>query len=81
MALQGKLLEKIENRTAHVAVIGLGYVGLPLAVEFAQAGFRVTGIDVDLEKILKLNAGISYIPDVPAGALTPWGAGYPNRHH
>ena len=59
------LTRKIENRSARLAVIGLGYVGLPLAVEFAQAGFHVTGIDVDPNRVKKLLAGVSYIRDVP----------------
>ncbi len=65
MANQALNLEKkIENKTARVAVIGLGYVGLPLAIEFARAGFPVTGIDVDTRKIAALDRGVSYIPDV-----------------
>ena len=63
------LLDRIENRQAQIGVIGLGYVGLPLAVEFARAGFHVTGFDVDPEKIRELNAGRSYIPDVPQSEL------------
>jgi UDP-N-acetyl-D-glucosamine dehydrogenase len=63
------LARKIENRTAQLAVIGLGYVGLPLAVEFAEAGFRVTGIDVDAGRVRKLQAGESYIRDVPTGEV------------
>jgi UDP-N-acetyl-D-glucosamine dehydrogenase len=59
------LTRKIEDRSARLAVIGLGYVGLPLAVEFAQAGFEVTGIDVDPGRVRKLQAGVSYIRDVP----------------
>lgn len=59
------LTRKIENRSARLAVIGLGYVGLPLAVEFAQAGFHVTGIDVDSHRVKQLLAGVSYIRDVP----------------
>ena len=55
---------RITARQASVGVIGLGYVGLPLAVEFARAGFRVTGFDVDREKVRELTAGRSYIPDV-----------------
>ena len=51
--------EKIRSRTAKVGVIGLGYVGLPLAVEFANAGFPVTGIDVQAAKVQGLNAGRS----------------------
>ncbi len=58
------LLKKIEDRSAVIGLIGLGYVGLPLAVEFAKAGFKVIGIDVDLRKVEALNAGRSYIPDV-----------------
>jgi UDP-N-acetyl-D-glucosamine dehydrogenase len=58
------LLDRIQNRSARVGVIGLGYVGLPLAVEFARAGFTVTGFDVDARKVDEINAGRSYIPDV-----------------
>jgi UDP-N-acetyl-D-glucosamine dehydrogenase len=58
------LARKIEGRTAIVAIIGLGYVGLPLAVEFAGAGFTVIAVDVDLRKVESLNAGESYIKDI-----------------
>ncbi|MBA4378493.1 MAG: UDP-N-acetyl-D-glucosamine dehydrogenase [Gemmatimonas sp.] len=58
--------EKFEQRTAHLAVIGLGYVGLPLAIEYCKAGFRVTGIELDEGKVAALNRGDSYIIDVPA---------------
>jgi UDP-N-acetyl-D-glucosamine dehydrogenase len=58
------LLHKIASRQASIGVLGLGYVGLPLAVEFARAGFNVTGVDVDQRKVDTLNAGRSYIPDV-----------------
>jgi UDP-N-acetyl-D-glucosamine dehydrogenase len=58
------LKNKIENREAQIGVIGLGYVGLPLAMEFVRAGFHVTGIDVDQEKIKKLNRGENYILDI-----------------
>jgi UDP-N-acetyl-D-glucosamine dehydrogenase len=60
------LLERIHARKAHVGVIGLGYVGLPLAVEFARAGFTVTGFDVDEAKAAAINECRSYIPDVAA---------------
>jgi UDP-N-acetyl-D-glucosamine dehydrogenase len=60
------LQEKIESKRAKVGVIGLGYVGLPLAVIFAKAGFRVTGIDLDEKKVQAVNAGKSYILDVPS---------------
>jgi UDP-N-acetyl-D-glucosamine dehydrogenase len=63
------ILERIRSRRARVGVIGLGYVGLPLAVEFAQAGFDVTGFDVDASKVSQINSGKSYIPDVPEAAL------------
>jgi UDP-N-acetyl-D-glucosamine dehydrogenase len=58
------LKEKLEKRQARVGVIGLGYVGLPLAVEFAKAGFDVTGFDVDQSKVTEMNAGRSYVLDV-----------------
>ncbi len=63
------LLARFQKRTAHVAVIGLGYVGLPLAVSFAQAGYRVTGVDVDRRKVEAIKTRQSYIEDVPAAAL------------
>jgi len=59
-----KLLEKIKNKKAKIGIIGLGYVGLPLAIEFANAGYRVYGIDLLKEKITKLKNGKSYILDV-----------------
>src|SRR6202171_4343453 len=58
------LEEKIVNRKAKVGIVGLGYVGLPLAVEFAKAGFKVTGIDLSESKVAKVNAGESYIADI-----------------
>src|SRR5205807_6751059 len=57
-------LERIRKRQRKIGVIGLGYVGLPLAVEFARAGFDVTGFDVDAAKAAHIEAGRSYIPDV-----------------
>ena len=64
-----KLSAKISSREAHVGVIGLGYVGLPLAVEFAKAGFTVTGIDVLQSKVDLVNKGESYIQDIPTETL------------
>jgi UDP-N-acetyl-D-glucosamine dehydrogenase len=58
------LKEKIDGRDARIGVIGLGYVGLPLAVEFCRAGFDVTGFDIDRSKTESINAGRSYIGDV-----------------
>lgn len=60
-----ELLEKIKERRARPAVIGLGYVGLPLAVELARAGFQTVGIDVMARKVEMINAGQSYVGDVP----------------
>jgi len=66
----GKELEqKIRDRTARVGVIGLGYVGLPLALEMGKAGYQVTGIDIDMAKADSVNAGKSYILDVPSETL------------
>jgi len=69
------LEEKIRNRTARVGVIGLGYVGLPLAMEFAKAGFSVTGIDIQPSKVAQLNRGESYVQDVPADTVEKWVSG------
>src|SRR5260221_14384628 len=66
------LLAKIASKQAHVVVIGIGYVGLPLVAEFARAGFRVTGLDNDPAKVRLLNAGESYIADVPSSDLAPY---------
>src|SRR5262245_52185693 len=63
-ALAAALLEKIESRRARTGVVGLGYVGLPLLVELAKAGFHATGIDLDSRKIQAIEQGQSYIPDV-----------------
>ena len=65
------LQEKIRQGRVTVAIIGLGYVGLPLAVGFARAGVRVRGIDVSLDRVARINAGVSYIPDVPTEVLAP----------
>ncbi len=64
MDMKTQLIEKLEKKTATVAVLGLGYVGLPFATVFAEAGFNVIGIDPDTRKIEKLHAGESYIQDV-----------------
>ena len=64
-----ELIEKIENRTARVGIIGLGYVGLPLAVEYAKSGFVVTGIDVQQSKVDSLSAGVSYVQDIPTAEV------------
>ena len=69
--MRQKLEDKIRSRTAKVGVVGLGYVGLPLAVEFAKAGFEVTGVDLSEPKVARVNAGDSYVGDVPSAVLKP----------
>jgi UDP-N-acetyl-D-glucosamine dehydrogenase len=66
MSHEKKLLQRIEDRSAVVSVVGLGYVGLPLAMEFAKAGFKVLGFDVSQRVVDLLNGGESHIQDVPA---------------
>jgi len=65
------MLERLSTRSAVIGVVGLGYVGLPLAVEFAEQGFRVIGLDVTRAKVDQLNRGESYIPDIPTERLQP----------
>jgi UDP-N-acetyl-D-glucosamine dehydrogenase len=65
------LLEKLKSRSARVSIVGLGYVGLSLAVELAKAGFTVRGIDLDLERVNLLNRGETYLVDVVAETLAP----------
>jgi UDP-N-acetyl-D-glucosamine dehydrogenase len=69
------LLQKIENHQARIAIIGLGYVGLPLATAFVKNGFSVTGIDVDQSKVDAINQGISYVSDIASEELGRWVAG------
>ena len=59
-----KLYDKLTNHSAHVVILGLGYVGLPLATVLAESGYRVTGVDPDPKKVDLINQGISYIDDV-----------------
>jgi UDP-N-acetyl-D-glucosamine dehydrogenase len=66
---KSQLLAKFESHDARIGIIGLGYVGLPLAVAFAESGFHVTGIDLDSRKIDALNRGESYVEDVPAATV------------
>ena len=65
------LAEKIRSKTARVGVVGLGYVGLPLAVEYAAEGYHVTGIDLNAAKVSRMNAGDSYVGDVPSTTMAP----------
>lgn len=64
-----ELIAAFKSRSARVGIVGMGYVGLPLAVVFAEAGFEVVGFDVDVDKVRTLNAGRSYIEDVPTERL------------
>ncbi len=63
------LHEKIKSKKAKIGVVGLGYVGLPLAAAFAEKGFQVLGIDIDRKKVSALNRGVSYILDVPSRSV------------
>src|SRR5205085_7140278 len=67
--LAGELMARLEARTATVAVLGLGYVGLPLAETFAWGGFSVLGFDIDAEKVRLLNEGKSYIGHIDSGRV------------
>ncbi|MFH0763956.1 MAG: nucleotide sugar dehydrogenase [Candidatus Omnitrophota bacterium] len=67
--MSNKLKEKILNKRAKIGIIGLGYVGLPLAVIFVKKGFTVYGMDVDKGRLAKLKKGISYILDVPSSEI------------
>jgi UDP-N-acetyl-D-glucosamine dehydrogenase len=69
--LAAALKRRIESSAVRTGVIGLGYVGLPLAVQFAKSGYEVVGIDVDDRKVDAVNAGTSYIPDVPDTDVAP----------
>ena len=69
MSIKETLIKNLKEKKARVGVLGLGYVGLPLAVVFAEAGFHVTGIDPDSRKVDCLNQGVSYIPDVKTEAV------------
>ena len=71
MSTKARLLERLNQREAVIGIVGLGYVGLPLAVEFAEAGFSVIGLDVAADKVAQLNRGESYIPDIPTSQVKP----------
>jgi UDP-N-acetyl-D-glucosamine dehydrogenase len=69
MTVKETLIKKLQDKTAEIAILGLGYVGLPLAVVFGEAGFKVTGVDPDTRKVDSLKKGVSYIPDVKTEAI------------
>ena len=75
--MKNTLLEKFENRTAVIGVLGLGYVGLPLMIEFSKGGFPVIGFDIDTKKIEMLKKGESYIRHITAEAIA---AVYDGKH-
>ena len=66
-----QLTKRIENRTAVIGVVGIGYVGLPVATTFAEAGFKVVGIDLREEKVALLNEGRSHLRDIPDDRISP----------
>jgi len=72
MPMQERILERIRTRDARVGVIGLGYVGLPLSVVFAEAGFEVVGFDVDQARVEAIASGNSYIEDVSASVVAAY---------
>src|ERR1700674_3145755 len=68
-AYREQLLEKLNQKSATIAVVGLGYVGLPLACALAEAGHRVEGIDLSIEKVEGVNEGRSHVEDVPPSQI------------
>lgn len=70
-SVKENILDRIADRTARVGVIGLGYVGLPLAISFAEAGFKVIGVDIDESKVSRIDRGDSYIDDISTDRLAP----------
>jgi UDP-N-acetyl-D-glucosamine dehydrogenase len=71
MDIKTDLIKKLNDKTAKIAILGLGYVGLPLAVVFAEAGFQVTGVDPDKRKVDSVVKGVSYIPDITTERMAP----------
>ena len=65
-----KLLSSLKDNKASIGIIGMGYVGLPLAIAYAESGFKVLGIDIDKNKVNKINNSISYINHIPGERLT-----------
>ncbi|MEE9591085.1 MAG: nucleotide sugar dehydrogenase [Thermodesulfobacteriota bacterium] len=72
-----ELIDKIESKEAHIGIIGLGYVGLPIVLRFCEEGFTVIGFDVDHEKVKKINRGRSYIKHIPSGKIRSFVNGKP----
>ncbi len=63
------LRARLDERSATIGILGLGYVGLPLMLRFSEVGYRVLGFDIDTEKVARLNAGESYIEHIPSAAI------------
>ena len=71
MTIKDSIIKQLQDKTARIAILGMGYVGLPLAVVFAEAGLNVTGVDPDMRKTDSLVKGVSYIPDISTERLAP----------
>ena len=69
MSPHAALLKKLDDRTAHIGILGLGYVGLPLMLRFSEVGYKVIGFDIDQAKVDKLNNGQSYIERITPGII------------
>jgi UDP-N-acetyl-D-glucosamine dehydrogenase len=67
--MKQSLIHKFQNKTAVIGILGLGYVGLPLMLRYAEIGFKVLGIDIDADKVMKLSQGKSYIEHIPSGRI------------
>src|SRR5512144_7759 len=69
MTIKTQLIQKLHDKTAKIGVLGMGYVGLPLSVVFAEAGYNVLGIDPDKRKVEAFNQGRSYIQDITSETI------------
>src|SRR5437588_4207742 len=67
--IKDEIIKLVKNKSARVGVIGLGYVGLPLATEFARGGFNAIGFEVNESKVAEIGAGRSYVGDIPAETI------------
>ena len=63
--MKQQLISKLNDKTAVIGIVGLGYVGIPLALRYAEAGYKVLGLDIDLEKIKNISSGKTYIKHIP----------------
>jgi nucleotide sugar dehydrogenase len=67
--MKSELIEKLQDKTAHIGIVGLGYVGLPLSIRFAEAGYNVLGLDIDNTKVQKISEGQTYIKHIPDNVI------------